>query len=142
MAFVFCLLVFCIFSIAAISYYFYWWYFGYFHFGALLISLAAFLLFGNSAKIHLDTTQVAVLIWLGVVASGIGYFLWNRGATKVDSGILAIMNNAVVPLGLVVNLLLWGRDINYTSLLIGGGLIAFSLWLHKLIIKRDLKLSL
>ena len=115
--------------------------FGYFHFGAFLISLVAFLLFGNSAKMHPDMTQWAVLIWLGVVASGIGYFLWNRGATQVDSGILAIMNNAVVPLGLVVNLVLWGKNINYTSLIIGGGLIAFSLWLHNQILKRDLKLS-
>jgi len=77
--------------------------FGYFHFGALAISAVAFLLFGNSAKITPDATQWAVLIWLGVVASGLGYFLWNRGATQVDSGILAIMNNAVVPLGLIVN---------------------------------------
>ena len=116
--------------------------FGYFHFGALVISLVAFLLFGNSAKMHPDATQWAVLVWLGVVASGIGYFLWNKGATEVDSGILAIMNNAVVPLGLIVNLVLWGRDINYTSLIIGGGLIAFSLWLHNQILKRDAKLSI
>jgi len=116
--------------------------FGYFHFGALVISLVAFLLFGNSAKMHPDATQWAVLVWLGVVASGIGYFLWNKGATEVDSGILAIMNNAVIPLGLIVNLVLWGRDINYTSLIIGGGLIAFSLWLHNQILKRDAKLSI
>jgi len=111
--------------------------FGYFHYGALLISLAAFLLFGNMDKITPTPTQWAVLVWLGVVASGLGYFLWNRGATQVDSGILAIMNNAVVPLGLIINLVLWGRDINYTSLLIGGGLILAALWLHSWILKRQ-----
>jgi len=111
--------------------------FGYFHYGALLISLAAFLLFGNMDKITPTPTQWAVLVWLGVVASGLGYFLWNRGATQVDSGILAIMNNAVVPLGLIVNLVLWGRDINYTSLVIGGGLILTALWLHSWILKRQ-----
>jgi len=110
--------------------------FGYFHFGALLISLAAFLLFGNMDKITPTPTQWAVLLWLGIVASGLGYFLWNRGATQVDSGILAIMNNAVVPLGLIVNLLLWGRSIDYTALLIGGGLILAALWLHSRILKR------
>jgi len=111
--------------------------FGYFHFGALAISAVAFLLFGNTAKITPDITQWAVLIWLGVVASGLGYFLWNRGATQVDSGILAIMNNAVVPLGLIVNFLLWGQNINYANLIIGGGLIIAALFIHKIIIERS-----
>ena len=105
--------------------------FGYFHFGALIISGLAFAFFGNMEKITPDLTQWAVLGWLGVVASGLGYFLWNRGATQVDSGILAIMNNAVVPLGLIVNLLLWGKDINYQNLLIGGGLILLALYTHR-----------
>ena len=113
--------------------------FGYFHFGALMISTAAFLLFGNTARITPDATQWGVLIWLGVVASGLGYFLWNRGATQVDSGLLAIMNNAVVPLGLIVNLLLWGKGINYTNLLIGGGLILLALYIHKLIMDKNPK---
>jgi carboxylate/amino acid/amine transporter len=113
--------------------------FGYFHFGALAISTAAFLLFGNTARITPDATQWGVLIWLGVVASGLGYFLWNRGATEVDSGVLAIMNNAVVPLGLIVNLLLWGKDINYTNLLLGGGLILLALFIHRLIMERSQK---
>ena len=111
--------------------------FGYFHFGALAISAVAFLLFGNTAKITPDVTQWAVLIWLGVVASGLGYFLWNRGATQVDSGILAIMNNAVVPLGLIVNFLLWGQNINYANLIIGGGMIIAALYIHKIIIERS-----
>jgi len=111
--------------------------FGYFHFGALIISTAAFLLFGNMERITPDPTQWAVLLWLGVIASGLGYFLWNRGATEVDSGTLAIMNNAVVPLGLVVNLLLWGKDINYQSLILGGGLILLALYTHKQIVIKS-----
>ena len=116
--------------------------FGYFHFGALLISLGAFLLFGNMDKITPTPTQWGVLFWLGIVASGLGYFLWNRGATEVDSGILAIMNNAVVPLGLIVNLVVWGKNINYTTLLVGGGLIILALWLHTWIMKQGKKLSM
>jgi carboxylate/amino acid/amine transporter len=116
--------------------------FGYFHFGALAISTMAFLLFGDTTRITPDLTQWGVLIWLGIVASGLGYFLWNRGATQVDSGVLAIMNNAVVPLGLIVNLLLWGKDINYTNLLLGGGLILLALFIHKLIMERNHKAGL
>ena len=110
--------------------------FGYFHYGALLISLVAFLLFGNFEKITPNPTQWAVLLWLGIVASGLGYFLWNKGATQADSGVLAIMNNAVIPLGLIVNLVIWGRGINYQALFIGGGLILLALLLHYQILKR------
>jgi carboxylate/amino acid/amine transporter len=110
--------------------------FGYFHFGALIVSLIAFALFGNMDKITPTPTQWAVLLWLGIVASGLGYFWWNRGATQVDSGVLAIMNNAVIPLGLIVNLVVWGRGIDYTALVLGGGLILAALWLHSLILKR------
>ena len=56
----------------------------------------AFAMFGNPEKINLDLTQGAVLLWLGIGASGLGYFLWNKGACEVDSGTLAIMNNTLM----------------------------------------------
>ncbi len=111
--------------------------FGYFHFGALAVATVAFVLLGNRDAITPSLTQWGVLLWLGIVASGLGYFLWNRGATRVDSGLLAIMNNAVIPLGLIVNLLLWGRGIDTPSFLIGGGLILGALGLHHLIVRRS-----
>ncbi len=49
------------------------------------------------------TLQWGILVFLGVVASGIGYFMWNYGATQVDAGTLGIMNNMHVPAGLLVN---------------------------------------
>ncbi|MFM7261548.1 MAG: hypothetical protein ACKO3W_13190, partial [bacterium] len=47
----------------------------------------------------LTTPQWLTLIYLGVGASGVGFFLWNVGATKVAPATLAVMNNAKVPLG-------------------------------------------
>lgn len=32
-------------------------------------------------KLPTTTLQWSVLVWLGVVASGLGYFMWNYGAT-------------------------------------------------------------
>ena len=72
-----------------------------------------------------------VLLWLGIAASGIGYFLWNKGATKVDQGALAIMNNALVPAGLLVNLLIWNRDVDLLRLVAGGALILMALWFNE-----------
>ncbi|MDR0580444.1 MAG: DMT family transporter [Campylobacteraceae bacterium] len=104
--------------------------FGYFHFGALAITTVAILLLGNFEKMTPSTLQWGILVWLGVVASGIGYFMWNKGATMVDAGVLGIMNNALIPAGLFVNIIFWGKIENYVSLGIGTAIILFSLWLH------------
>lgn len=104
--------------------------FGYFFFGALIIALPSFLIFGNAEKLPTTPVQWGILAWLGLAASGLGLFLWNRGACVVDAGTLAIMNNALVPAGLVVNLLIWNRDADLLRLAIGGGVIAFSLWVN------------
>ncbi len=104
--------------------------FGYFHFGALVVAVIAFLSFGNMEKISPNLSQWGVLLWLGIVASGAGYFLWNKGATQVDAGVLAIMNNALVPAGLVVNLIIWQKPTDYLLLALGSGVIFFSLFLH------------
>ncbi|MBL3558443.1 MULTISPECIES: DMT family transporter [Marinobacter] len=104
--------------------------FGYFFFGALIIALPSFLIFGDASRLPTTSLQWGVLAWLGLAASGAGLFLWNRGACVVDAGTLAIMNNALVPAGLLVNLLIWNRDADLLRLALGGSVIAFSLWVN------------
>jgi carboxylate/amino acid/amine transporter len=104
--------------------------FGYFHFGALVITTVAILLLGNFEKMTPSAFQWGILVWLGAIASGVGYFMWNKGATMVDAGVLGIMNNALIPAGLFVNIIFWGKIENYISLGIGTTIILFSLWLH------------
>ena len=104
--------------------------FGLFYIGAFIVALILFMLFGNADKLPTTNTQWGILIYLGLIASGLGYFAWNKGATLVSSGTLAVMNNALVPAGLVVNILIWNRDENLTRLAIGGAIILFSLWLN------------
>ena len=70
-----------------------------------------------------------MLLWLGIAASGLGYYFWNQGALAVSGGTLAIMNNALIPAGLVVNLLLWQKDTDFSRLLLGGVIIAIALWM-------------
>jgi hypothetical protein len=40
------------------------------------------------------------------------------------------MNNALVPAGLIVNLLIWNRDADLMRLALGGAVIGLSLWLN------------
>ncbi|AQZ94450.1 carboxylate/amino acid/amine transporter [Halopseudomonas phragmitis] len=107
-----------------------WQGFGFFFIGALLVVLPAWLLLGNPDKLPSSGLHWGVLAWLGLVASGLGFFFWNRGATQVDAGTLGIMNNALVPAGLLVNLLIWNRDADLLRLAIGGAIIALSLWVN------------
>jgi len=101
--------------------------FGWFYLGALVLAALAFVLFGNPAALPTTAVQWGVLAWLGLVASGLGYYLWNRGATRVDAGTLAVMNNALIPAGLVVNLLLWNRDADLPRLAAGSTILLIAL---------------
>jgi carboxylate/amino acid/amine transporter len=104
--------------------------FGYFYFGAALVTSIAFFALGDFEKITPSPLQWVILFWLGLAASGVGYFLWNKGAVMVDAGVLGIMNNALIPAGLIVNIAIWGKVENYTTLTIGTSVILFSLYLH------------
>jgi len=106
--------------------------FGYFFLGALMIVLPAWLAFGNFENLPTTTSQWGVLIWMGVLATALGQFCWNKGATLVDAGTLAVMNNMAVPVGLVLNLLFWGTEANLLLLTLGGLIILASLQINRL----------
>ncbi|AGB80593.1 Carboxylate/Amino Acid/Amine Transporter [Serratia sp. FGI94] len=105
--------------------------FSWFYLGALVVAIAAWLLWGNPQQLPTTGLQWGILVWLGVVASGLGYFMWNYGATQVDAGTLGIMNNMHVPAGLLVNLAIWQQQPHWPSFIIGGAVICASLWVHR-----------
>lgn len=111
--------------------------FAWFYLGAFAVALPAYLIFGNPQQLPNESIEWGVLVWLGVVASGLGYYFWNAGALKVSAGTLAIMNNVLIPAGLLVNLLLWQKDTDYSRLFIGGIIIAFALWLSQRHTKKE-----
>lgn len=105
--------------------------FGYFYLGALVVTTISWFVLGNPAKLPTTSVQWGILVYLGLIASGLGFFFWNKGATRVDAGTLAIMNNALIPAGLIVNLVIWNRDANLTRLTLGGAVLLLSLVLHE-----------
>ncbi|MDI5984145.1 carboxylate/amino acid/amine transporter [Halomonas sp. M4R5S39] len=110
--------------------------FAWFYLGALVVAVPAFALLGDASALPSTGVHWGVLAWLGLVASGVGYFLWNLGATRVDAGALAIMNNALVPAGLLVNLMIWNRDADLPRLALGGAIIVGSLALNEWWLRR------
>ena len=105
--------------------------FSWFYLGAFLVAVVAWFIIGNPQKLPTTTLQWGILVWLGVAASGLGYFMWNYGATQVDAGTLGIMNNVHVPAGLLVNLAIWQEQPHWPSFIIGGTVIMASLWVHR-----------
>lgn len=105
--------------------------FAWFYAGALVVAVIGWTLFGDMGKLPTTSLQWGILVWLGIGASGLGYFMWNYGATQVDAGTLAIMNNVLIPAGLLVNFALWQQSVDWPRLLIGGSVIIISVFVHK-----------
>ncbi len=105
-------------------------FFGYFFLGGLVVAGPSFLIFGNPEMMPSTPVQWVILAWLGAGASGLGLYLWNKGGTLVDAGTLAIMNNMLIPAGIVVNLLIWNRDVDLFRLSIGMGVILLALYIN------------
>ncbi|MBC2691679.1 MULTISPECIES: carboxylate/amino acid/amine transporter [Pseudomonas] len=106
--------------------------FGYFYLGALLVVLPAFLLFGKSNFLPEAPLQWAVLLFLGLVSTALGLYWWNKGACLVNGGTLAVMNNLHVPVGLLLNLLIWNQHEELGRLLLGGLVIVAAVWISRL----------
>ena len=104
--------------------------FGWFFLGALAIVIPCYILMGNPDKLPTTNLQWGILVYLGLIASGLGYFAWNKGATMVNIGTLAVANNLLIPAGIIVNVVFWNRDADILRLAIGGGIILIALWVN------------
>ena len=109
--------------------------FGWFFIGALIVASACYALFGDLNKLPSTSTQWGILIYLGIVASGLGYFMWNKGAKLVNVGALAVMNNLLIPAGIIVNVLIWNRDADLLRLSIGAGVMLSALVVNQIMAK-------
>lgn len=71
----------------------------------------------------LQPAQVWTLLYLGVAATGLGFFLWNRGAVTTSPGALAVCNNLKIPLAVAAALTIFGETADLQRLAIGGGMM-------------------
>ncbi|HEY8932371.1 MAG TPA: EamA family transporter [Rariglobus sp.] len=77
--------------------------------GAVAVTAITSLFLTDWTGFRPAAAQWGVLAYLGILASGLGFFLWNYGALRVNTGTLAVFNNAKVPLGVVCSLLVFGE---------------------------------
>lgn len=107
-------------------------FFAHFFLGALLVASLSFSLFGNADKMPTTALQWGVLLWMGLLATALGMYCWTRGSTQVSAGTLAVLNELHVPVGLVINLLIWNHQANLIRLAAGGALILASLGVNRI----------
>lgn len=81
-------------------------------------------------SLALSASQAWSLLYLGVIASGLAFFLWNTGARRVNAGALAVLNNLKIPLAVAVSLLVFGEQAHLPSLLLGGAVMLAALALN------------
>ena len=84
--------------------------------------------------VELTTDHWKAILYLGCVASGLGFFLWNKGASVSNPGTLAAFNNAVVPLAVLFSLFIFGEADNLDTeslirLIVGTMLIGIAVLL-------------
>jgi drug/metabolite transporter (DMT)-like permease len=105
--------------------------FGFMYFGAVVVAGAFSLATTNYHTLHLESRQTVALLYLGIIASGICFFLWNTGARKVHEGTLAVMNNLKIPIAVIASLFILRETTDYLRLYIGCGLFVAALWVNR-----------
>lgn len=97
--------------------------------GGFALCAVAALLVADVTAFELKPNQLLTLAYLGLIASGLGFFLWNLGATRTSAGTLAVMNNAKIPLGVACSLLFFGETADPVRLGASLALLAAAVWL-------------
>ncbi len=110
--------------------------FGLLYLGGFLSAAAAAALFTPWKQFTIHPGQVLVLLYLGGIASGLCFFLWNVGARKVNAGALAILNNLKIPLAVAVSLLVFAEKAELHSLVLGGLLMLGALFINQWSVNR------
>jgi len=105
--------------------------------GAVIVTGLGMALTTGSVPGTLTFTQGWTLGYLGVVASGLCFFLWNVGATRTNAAVLAVFNNVKVPLAVLVSLVVFGESADLLRLVGGGALVAVALWLGSRVANKE-----
>jgi drug/metabolite transporter (DMT)-like permease len=104
---------------------------GWMYLGAALATLTAVLVgwvAGGEPLAGWHRSAVGVLVYLGLVPTAVGFYLWNRGSVRVRTGTLAAANNLKVPLAVLVSWLIFGEQAPYGQVLAGLALILAGLF--------------
>lgn len=100
--------------------------------GALVLTtLVTTFVNGWGSIFLLTSVHIGTLLFLGTIATGVGFFLWNVGAIKTHAGALAVMNNIKIPLAILVSLTIFGEQTDILRLIMGGSIMVIAVILSE-----------
>ena len=102
--------------------------FSWMYLGAVLVTLP-FAWQHRHLATEIGTNQMLALLYLGLVASGLCFFLWNLGARRVTTARMAVMNDLKIPLGILASILVFKESPNLLRLAVGIPLLVAAIWL-------------
>lgn len=83
-------------------------------------SVIASVAVANGAPVrNLTQSEWMIMAWLGIVASGIGFAIWNFGVSKVSYGALAVASDFKLPIAVLVSLVVFDESANTQQLIAG-----------------------
>lgn len=97
--------------------------------GAALVTALALVLRGGDPLAGWDRSAVLAVLYLGLVPTALGFYLWNRGAARTAPGMLAGANNLKVPLAVLVSWAVFGEQADYVRAGFGLLVIVAALFL-------------
>lgn len=97
--------------------------------GGTLVAGAALTLIQSGKSLWPTPRQWLVLMFLGIAASALAFFLWNLGAVRSPIGILAVFNNVKVPLAVLAAVIIFHEKTVWPRLICGGGLLISALFI-------------
>ncbi len=85
--------------------------------GAGLLILPSLISYGKLPTITIS--QLSAILYLGIVPTGLGFWLWNKGSKFVKYTTLALMNNLKIPVAVIFSIIIFKEQINTISFIIG-----------------------
>ena len=85
----------------------------------------------------LSYPQLGAIAYKSIIATGLGYFLWNKGATKVNAGLLAIANNLKIPFGVFFAITIFHEKISLWPFISGTTMIIISIILLQFLTRKN-----
>ena len=98
------------------------------YFGACLLALFSSFLFSKTEIIKITNIQWFSILYLAIIPTGIGFWLWNIGAKKVSETTLSVMNNLKIPIGAIFAILFFKESVKFENFTIGLLLILIAIF--------------
>jgi len=101
--------------------------FGVLYAGAFAVTFCSAIFTVDLNRVSISYEQWLSLAYLGSVASGLAFFLWNFGVRRSGIGTISVMNNLKIPLAVFVSMAVFGETGDLPRIVIGMIILIFAL---------------